>query len=610
MYGVETYVEECLRSIADQSFADFEVIMVDDASPDGSGAIAQAFAAEDPRFHYVHQEARGPGPGGGRNGGLPFATGEWIIFIDADDVIEPLMLERMVDAGQEIEADLVTCNTVRLVGSSIRRSEFHDLSHPCDVKRTTAAESPWLMLDSTPWNKLFKRSFFDTAVGEWPEKVLYEDIAAMTRAHLASSATAVVAEDFYLWRIRVDGGSITQETSTIRGDLAQIRELRAAHQSILDTGNQELADWFAWKAYSFDLHWMTRKIRHCSSEDARSLATAMAGAIDQLGERTITLLRPNSQACFRWIREAEERKWALGTRLYEGRLFADGRALDVARASRDPEAVLLNASATGTKLRLTVSLPDNPRSDGWTLEFGPRMLVGSACPPVSGTVVGVELASMRPGRQVVDFDIDVRSLPDEPIAHLAVRHSDAAMFGTIGRSFQDRLRSRIGGERAATANNRSVFPFFDNSRLTLAINCLSTSIVSTDWGENQITFSVSPTTEAAISELALFGVHQHQPIALSKRSAISWSIDIDEVVKAHIAGSELLFVASLEPKRAIPRPVTGIDPAQGRRSHGDRTIDVLVATQGQLAIRTLAQGRKRIRAVVRDLRDRGHIPGL
>src|SRR5919199_1390477 len=85
IYNVARYVGECLQSIADQSVEDVEVIVVDDGSTDDSRAIAEAFAARDPRFRVIAQ-ANG-GLGHARNTGTDAATGEFVAYVDGDDMV-------------------------------------------------------------------------------------------------------------------------------------------------------------------------------------------------------------------------------------------------------------------------------------------------------------------------------------------------------------------------------------------------------------------------------------------------------------------------------------------------------------------------------------------
>lgn len=84
VYGVEKYLRECVDSILAQTLKDIEVILVDDGSPDGCPAIVDEYAARDPRVVAVHQENGGPGPA--RNRGMELATGEFVAFMDPDDL--------------------------------------------------------------------------------------------------------------------------------------------------------------------------------------------------------------------------------------------------------------------------------------------------------------------------------------------------------------------------------------------------------------------------------------------------------------------------------------------------------------------------------------------
>ena len=108
IYNCCAYLEKCLASIAAQTMTNFEVILIDDGSSDGSSEIAQKFAQENPGWQYIWQ-ANG-GVAVARNQGLARATGEYIAFIDADDHIDKCMLQEMYIAAQTEQADMVLCN--------------------------------------------------------------------------------------------------------------------------------------------------------------------------------------------------------------------------------------------------------------------------------------------------------------------------------------------------------------------------------------------------------------------------------------------------------------------------------------------------------------------
>ncbi len=107
VYKAESYLQSCVDSILAQTFSDFEVILVDDGSPDGCGAICDAYAAREPRVQVIHQENQGQAAA--RNHALPLSKGAWLCFVDSDDLIHPRMLELLYLAVQESGAAVSMC---------------------------------------------------------------------------------------------------------------------------------------------------------------------------------------------------------------------------------------------------------------------------------------------------------------------------------------------------------------------------------------------------------------------------------------------------------------------------------------------------------------------
>ena len=105
VYRVEKYLNDCIDSILAQTFTDFELILVDDGSPDGCPALCDAAAAKDSRIRVIHQKNRGLS--GARNAGLDAAEGEWIAFVDSDDMLLPQALEKAHSTAEKTGADVV-----------------------------------------------------------------------------------------------------------------------------------------------------------------------------------------------------------------------------------------------------------------------------------------------------------------------------------------------------------------------------------------------------------------------------------------------------------------------------------------------------------------------
>ena len=105
IYCVEEYLEECIRSILRQSFRDFELILVDDGSPDGCPKLCDQFAGQDSRVKVIHKE--NGGLVSARKAGVGISSGRYITFVDSDDWIEPDMYEAMYRLWQKEKPDIL-----------------------------------------------------------------------------------------------------------------------------------------------------------------------------------------------------------------------------------------------------------------------------------------------------------------------------------------------------------------------------------------------------------------------------------------------------------------------------------------------------------------------
>ncbi|MFM9367041.1 CDP-glycerol glycerophosphotransferase family protein [Streptomyces sp. Da 82-17] len=217
IHNVEDYLEECLRSVAEQTLPaghGIEVVLVDDGSTDGSTRIARAFAADDPRFRYVHQE--NAGLGAARNTGVrhtsPDAT--YLAFVDSDDIVPHGAYARMLASLDDTGSDFATGNVWRL-GERGRQQAWQYKWLTRAARRTHITRDPSLLSDRVAWNKVFRREFWLRHAFEFPEGKLYEDTPVMIPAHFLASAVDVLRDHVYYWRVRE--GSITRRRSDVRG---------------------------------------------------------------------------------------------------------------------------------------------------------------------------------------------------------------------------------------------------------------------------------------------------------------------------------------------------------------------------------------------------------
>ena len=111
VYKAEIFLERCVNSILNQTYRDFELILVDDGSPDRSPQICDCFAETDKRVRVIHKENGGVSTA--RNAGLDAVRGDYIAFVDSDDFLEPNMYEKMMDKAMTHNCDVVMCDCVK-----------------------------------------------------------------------------------------------------------------------------------------------------------------------------------------------------------------------------------------------------------------------------------------------------------------------------------------------------------------------------------------------------------------------------------------------------------------------------------------------------------------
>jgi CDP-glycerol glycerophosphotransferase len=203
IYNVATYLETCLDSLAQQTMADLEIIMVDDGSTDESPVIAERFVARDERFRLVRQT--NAGLGAARNRGIDQSTGEFLAFVDSDDVLPRRAYEALLGALDRTSSDFATGNIRRLTSLGTTRATFLANAFARERLETHITRLPSLTADRLACNKLFRRSFWDSHGFRFPEGVRNEDIPVIMPAHYLAGSVDVVAETVYLWRRREAG---------------------------------------------------------------------------------------------------------------------------------------------------------------------------------------------------------------------------------------------------------------------------------------------------------------------------------------------------------------------------------------------------------------------
>ena len=263
-YDVEDYLADCLRSILRQSHAALEVVVVDDGSTDSTGQIADRFAAEDPRVRVIHQA--NAGLGAARNEGVRRSTGTYLAFADSDDLLVNGAYAAMVGSLERTGSDLAIGAVERLRGAERFMTPLMRENHQRPRLGVGVEEAPLVLADVFAWNKVFRRSFWDAADLSFPEDVRYEDQPAMTRALIAADAIDVLAEPVYLWRVRSDGSSISQQRDDVRDLSDRLLTKRWSTETVrAGTGGPTQEVWFG-RVLPIDMWEYFRAVPGCSDE--------------------------------------------------------------------------------------------------------------------------------------------------------------------------------------------------------------------------------------------------------------------------------------------------------------------------------------------------------
>ena len=208
VYAAEKYLKCCLESLLNQTFRDFEIILVDDGSKDGSARICDEYSAIDSRIKTIHKE--NGGVASARQCGLDNAVGEFVLHVDPDDWVEPTMLEEMFHKAMEYSSDMVICDFMKhedgncerlyqkpksLESQSVMREFFHGLHGSC-------------------CNKLVRRNLFEKHKIAFPQgMIVWEDLFVCVMLTMHNIRISYIPKPFYHYMCSVNENSIVNTAS-------------------------------------------------------------------------------------------------------------------------------------------------------------------------------------------------------------------------------------------------------------------------------------------------------------------------------------------------------------------------------------------------------------
>ena len=164
--NAESYLIECLHSLRSQTLKRIEVLVVDNGSTDGTAVVAQEIAANDPRFRVIRRPQLGVSAS--RNAGARLADGRFLAFVDATDTVPRTAYATLINSLRQTGSDFAAGSVRSVIRGRRRRPSWTTISHDLDRLGQTVSEFPLAMLDTCVTNKVFRKPFWDTVVGEFP----------------------------------------------------------------------------------------------------------------------------------------------------------------------------------------------------------------------------------------------------------------------------------------------------------------------------------------------------------------------------------------------------------------------------------------------------------
>ena len=218
IYKVEKYIDKCVESILAQSFADFDIVLVDDGSPDNCPQICDTYAQKEDRVFVIHKENGGLSDA--RNAGIDWAMehsdSEWLAFVDSDDFLHPDYLKTLLNTAQSEDADLVICDFIR-VNDQLevieKQHKFYDLILEDKKQLFEILYKNWRIVPA--WNKLYHKEIFNELRFVFGK--IHEDNFAIHHVLMNCRKAVLISQGLYYYRIR-DNSIMKTETAKSKLD--------------------------------------------------------------------------------------------------------------------------------------------------------------------------------------------------------------------------------------------------------------------------------------------------------------------------------------------------------------------------------------------------------
>ena len=225
VYNSEEWLREALESLEIQTYADFEAVLVDDGSTDGSGAICREFCRKDARFRLISQT--NSGVSAARNAGIDAAAGEWIAFLDADDMLAPDALETLMRHALSSGALITVGKYIRGIPSGVSDGDGHVMTVDSDTAILIGLYQTKIL--NSPCGVLYKTSIFSGGDRLRFRKCRYEDLDLFYQAFERTEKVCILDRTVYYYRDTP--GSFINSWSDARLDVLDVTDRIVDHMA-------------------------------------------------------------------------------------------------------------------------------------------------------------------------------------------------------------------------------------------------------------------------------------------------------------------------------------------------------------------------------------------
>ena len=253
IYKAEKYLRKCIDGILQQSFTDFQLILVDDGSPDKSGEICDEYATKDSRIEVIHK--RNGGLTSARKCGVEHAKGMYSIQIDPDDWVESSLLEDLYQKAIKEDADMVMCD----FWEHCDGNTVYSKQEPKSFEHTEVMKEMFSTLKGTMWNKLIKTSCYKQCnIQFYEDLVLIEDLFLMFQFLLHPLKVVYVPKALYHYERDTNPNSLTMAHGErfkgyADGICKHFRELLKPYPMFWDLWVEKEMPWIAYTSLYYDI---------------------------------------------------------------------------------------------------------------------------------------------------------------------------------------------------------------------------------------------------------------------------------------------------------------------------------------------------------------------